>query len=91
MGQAQPKLFMWLIFCFCEVICGSRIILNYVIDPTNIDKHHLFWIYCSMVLSETFPVCRVGGWVAGLIEIITNSAQLWLELGLSLAKHKCWF
>ena len=51
-------------------------------DPTNIDKHYLFRIYCSIVLVETFPVCRV----AGLIEIITNSAQLGLELGLSLAK-----
>ena len=28
-----------------------------------------------------------GGWVAGLIEIITNSAQLGLELGLSLATY----
>ena len=42
------------IFCFCEVIFGSRIILNYAIDPTNIDKHYLFWIYCSIVLLETF-------------------------------------
>ena len=46
---------------------GPRIILNYAIDPTNIDKHYLFWIYCSMVLSETFPVCRVGGWVGGWV------------------------
>ena len=38
-----------------------------------------------MGLLETFPVCRVGGWLAGSIEIITNSAQLGLELGLSLA------
>ena len=30
----------------------------------------------------------VGGWVAGSIEIITNSAQLGLELGLSLANIK---
>ena len=29
---------------------------------------------------------RVGGRVAGKAEIITNSAQLGLELGLSLAK-----
>ena len=28
----------------------------------------------------------VGGWVAGKAEIITNSAQLGLGLGLSLAK-----
>ena len=28
----------------------------------------------------------VGGWVAGFCETITNSAQLELELGLSLAK-----
>ena len=73
------------IFCFCEVIFESRIVLNYSIDPTNINIHYLFWIYCSMGLLETFPVCRVGGWVAGSIEIITNSAQLGLELGLSLA------
>ena len=52
------------IFCFCEVIFGSRNIQNHAIDPTNIDKHYLFWIYCSIVLLETFPVCLVGGWVA---------------------------
>ena len=51
------------IFCFCEVIFGSRNIQNHAIDPTNIDKHYLFWIYCSIVLLETFPVCRVGGWL----------------------------
>ena len=51
------------IFCFCEVIFESRIVLNYSIDPTNINIHYLFWIYCSMVLLETFPVCRVGGWL----------------------------
>ena len=51
------------IFCFCEVIFGSRNIQNHAIDPTNIDKHYLFWIYCSIVLLETFPVCRVAGWL----------------------------
>ena len=30
----------------------------------------------------------LGGWVAGLIEIITNSAKLKLELELSLAIFK---
>ena len=30
----------------------------------------------------------VGGWVAGLAENIANSAQLKLELGLSLAKKR---
>ena len=51
------------IFCFCEVIFGSRIILNHAIDPNNIYKHYLFWIYCSVLLVETFPVCRVAGWL----------------------------
>ena len=50
-------------FYFCEVIFGSRIIVNHAIDPTNIDEHYLFRIYCSIVLVETFPVCRVGGWL----------------------------
>ena len=30
---------------------------------------------------------RAGGWVAGKADIITNSAQLGLELRLSLAKE----
>ena len=51
------------IFCFCEVIFGSGIILNHARDPTNIDKDYLFWIYCSIVAVETFPVCRVGDWL----------------------------
>ena len=55
------------IFCFCEVIFESRIVLKYSIDPTNINIHYLFWIYCSMVLLETFQMCRVGGWLGGWI------------------------
>ena len=51
------------IFCFCEVIFESRIVLNYSIDPTNINIHYWIYIYCSMGLLETFPVCRVGGWL----------------------------
>ena len=39
-----------------------------------------------------FRLFRVGGWsggrVAENVEIITNSAKLGLELGLSLAKQK---
>ena len=53
LDQAQPKLLLSslaqgllakysMIFCFCKVIFGYRIILNYAIDPTNIDKQNLF-------------------------------------------------
>ena len=51
------------IFCFCDIIFGSRINLNHAIDPTDIDKQYLFRIHCYIVLVETFPVCQVGGWI----------------------------
>ena len=44
--------------------------------------------YAEIERKLYFPVGWSGGWVAGLFEIITNSAQLKLELGLSLAKGK---
>ena len=56
------------IYCLFEVIFGSRIILNHAIDPTNIDEHYLFRIYCPILLVETFPVCRVAGWVGGWLD-----------------------
>ena len=55
-------------FYFCEVIFGSRNIQNHAIDPTNIDKHYLFRICCSIVLVETFPVCLVVGSVGGWLD-----------------------
>ena len=36
---------------------------------------------------DCFPLFQVGGQVAGKGEVIANSAQLELELGLTLAKY----
>ena len=45
-----------------------------------------FDVYCILGLESTFPDgWWMVGWVAGLAENIANSAQLKLELGLSLA------
>ena len=52
----------------------------------------LYYIYAYMGLEELnldLSGWVSGGWVAGLIENITNSAKLKLELELSLAMISC--
>ena len=77
------------IFSFSKVIFVFRIILKLAIDLTNIKEHYLFLLYCSIVLVETFPVCRVAGWVGGWINWNYNQlSPTWVGAGAELGNTR---
>ena len=57
-----------------------------LVEITFVLKVMLYLGYFRLFRVDGWSGGRVGGRVAGKAEIITNSAQLGLELGLSLAK-----